>query len=87
MAAKNFMPERTVAQTENEVSENGEEIREQVRKKNLRDLHGEPTHSGRVHARMRRVHHAVSCIRAWSITIFRCLMIGCPAPGLRMASW
>lgn len=51
MAAKNFMPERAVAQTENAVFENGEEIREQVRKKNPRTLHGEPTHSGRVHAR------------------------------------
>ncbi|HIC2034955.1 SymE family type I addiction module toxin [Enterobacter soli] len=51
MAAKNFMPERAVAQTENAVFENGEEIREQVRKKNPRDLHGEQTHSGRVHAR------------------------------------
>lgn len=30
MAAKNFMPERAVAQTENAVFENGEEIREQV---------------------------------------------------------
>lgn len=33
MAAKNFMPERAVAQTENELFENGEEIREQVRKR------------------------------------------------------
>ncbi|EQA1622036.1 hypothetical protein V5K00_RS07745 [Enterobacter asburiae] len=47
MAAKNFMPERAVAQTENELFENGEEIREQVRKKNPWDLHGEPTYSTR----------------------------------------
>lgn len=75
MAAKNFMPERAAAQTENAVFENGEEIREQVRKKNPRDLRG-----------MRQVDHAVSCIGAWSITICRCSVVGCPSPGLRMVA-
>ena len=51
MAAKNFMPERAVAQTEVAVSENNVEIREQVHKKNPRALHGERTGSERVYAR------------------------------------
>jgi toxic protein SymE len=40
MAAKNSMPERAIAQTEIAVLENHQEIREQVRKKNPRSLHG-----------------------------------------------
>lgn len=51
MAAKNSMPGRAVAQTENAIIENREDIREQVRKKSVRALHGEQTHSGRVHPR------------------------------------
>lgn len=51
MAAKNSMPERAVAQTENAGFKNDAEIREQVRKKSARSLHGEHTHSGRVHPR------------------------------------
>lgn len=51
MAAKNFMAERSVAQTENAVFENGEEIHEQVRKKNPRYLQGEPSYPGCVNAR------------------------------------
>ena len=51
MAAKNSMPERAVAQTENAVFENHQEIREQVRKKNPRSLHGEHTGSDRFQPR------------------------------------
>jgi len=49
MAAKDFMPERAVAKTENPLFERGEEIHEQVRKKIPQSLHGVLTHSGRVH--------------------------------------
>ncbi|HDR2789221.1 TPA: SymE family type I addiction module toxin [Enterobacter asburiae] len=51
MAAKNSMPERAIAQTENAERENQQQIREPVRKKSIRALHGDSVHSAHIHER------------------------------------
>ena len=51
MAAKNSMPERVIAQTENADLEIQQENREKLRKKRIRALHNEPVHSAYLHER------------------------------------
>ena len=51
MAAKNSMPERAIAQTENTDLEIQQENREKLRKKRIRALHDEPVHSAYLHER------------------------------------
>lgn len=51
MAAKNSMPERAIAQTENSDLDIQQENREKLRKKRIRALHDEPVHSAYLHER------------------------------------
>ena len=69
MAAKNSMPERAIAQTENADLEIQQENREKLRKKRIRALHDEPVHSAYLHER--RIPPVWNFILEWSATICR----------------
>ncbi|MGC8400519.1 hypothetical protein ACP3P6_04880 [Enterobacter mori] len=71
MAAKNSMPERAIAQTENADLEIQQENSEKLRKKSIRALHDEPLPLRICTKEERRVLLALSFIPEWSATIFR----------------
>ena len=72
MAAKNSMPERAIAQTQNADLEIQQENREKLRKKRIRALHDEPVTTLRIFMKEeRRVPPVWNFILEWSATICR----------------
>lgn len=66
MAANEFMPDPTIAQTDPERSEGNDHFPEVTRKKDARRLHGKALNEATAHARADTPHSSAACCELYS---------------------